>query len=88
MKICAELWDAGIKADFMYKSKPKLLKQFEFCDKEEHQIPWMIIIGSDELAKGQVRIKNMQRKEPEHKEGDLVYRSEMVTELKKRLASS
>lgn len=87
MRICAELWDAGIKADFMYKAKPKLLKQFEHCDKKENQIPWMIIIGSDEVAKGKVRIKSMTLKDTEQKDGDLVDRKDMVNEMKKRLSS-
>ncbi|RIB02561.1 hypothetical protein C2G38_2227478 [Gigaspora rosea] len=33
MKICSELWDAEIKAEFMYKNKPKLQPQFSVCDR-------------------------------------------------------
>ncbi len=71
----------------MYKSKPKLVKQFEFCEKEENQIPWTVIIGSDEVAKGLVRIKdqNLVTDDPNLKNGVLVSRSDLVMELKKRL---
>ena len=87
MRICSELWDAGISADFMYKVKPKLPKQYDFCDKEENQVPWGILIGGEEVKAGKVRIKDMQNKseDPELKKGQLVDRSEMIAELKKRL---
>ena len=89
MRICTELWDAGISADFQYKAKPKLLKQFEHCDKEENQIPWMVIIGSDEVQQGKCRIKNMLQKsdDPDAKMGVLVDRTDLVAEIKKRLQS-
>ena len=87
MKICAELWEAGISADFQYKSKPKLLKQFEYCDKSENQIPWAVIVGGDEIARGEVRIKDMLSKsdDPAIKSGVLVKRADLVAELKTRL---
>ncbi|KAG9077631.1 Cytoplasmic and mitochondrial histidine tRNA synthetase, partial [Ceratobasidium sp. 370] len=37
MRLAKELWDAGIKAEFMHKIKPKLQRQFEVLEKE--QIP-------------------------------------------------
>ncbi|KAI3647313.1 hypothetical protein MP228_007534 [Amoeboaphelidium protococcarum] len=87
MKICAELWDAGISADFMYKNKPKLPKQFDYCDKSENQIPWCVIIGSDEVKNGQVRIKDMKlmTDDPAIKMGVLVKREDLVQELASRL---
>ncbi|CAG8571671.1 12886_t:CDS:10 [Acaulospora morrowiae] len=83
MKICAELWDAGIKAEFMYKNKPKLQPQFSVCDRE--QIPLAVIIGRDELNRGEVRIKDMRSKEQGEGGGFSVKRDEMINELKKRL---
>ena len=73
----------------MYKAKPKLLKQFDYCDKEENQIPWMVIIGSDEVKEGKVRVKNMKQKsdDPNEKNGVLMDRSQLVQELKNRLAA-
>jgi histidyl-tRNA synthetase len=85
MKICAELWDAGIKADFMYKNRPKLLKQFEYCDKPEHAIPLIVIVGADEVSDGKVRIKDQAHPVESQKNGVLVDRKDMVAELRKRL---
>ncbi|RGB26812.1 histidyl-tRNA synthetase [Rhizophagus diaphanus] len=83
MKVCAELWNAGIKAEFMYKAKPKLQPQFSTCDR--YQIPFAVIIGKDELDIGQVRIKDMRSKEQGGGGGSSVKRSDMITELKLRL---
>ncbi|CAG8467717.1 4455_t:CDS:10 [Acaulospora colombiana] len=75
MKICAELWDADIKAEFTYKNKPKLQHQFSVCDRE--QIPFAVIIGRDELNRGEVRIKDMRSKEQGEGGGISVKRNEM-----------
>ncbi|CAG8531077.1 15144_t:CDS:10 [Funneliformis caledonium] len=83
MKICAELWNAGIKAEFMYKIKPKLQPQFSVCDRD--QIPFAVIIGKDELNCGQVKIKDMRSKEQGGGAGTSVKRSDMIAELKNRL---
>jgi len=83
MKICAELWDAGIKAEYMYKNKPKLQSQFSICDRDK--IPFAVIIGRDELNNDKVKIKDMRTKEQGAGGGDFVDRNEMVKELKKRL---
>ncbi|CAG8790032.1 13851_t:CDS:10, partial [Dentiscutata erythropus] len=75
MKICSELWDAGIKAEFMYKNKPKLQPQFSVCDRD--QIPFAVIIGRDELNRGEVRIKDMRSKEQGEGGGASIKRSDM-----------
>ncbi|CAG8528368.1 9714_t:CDS:10, partial [Scutellospora calospora] len=86
MKICAELWDAGIKAEFMYKNKPKLQPQFSVCDRD--QIPFAVIIGRDELSRGEVRIKDMRSKEQGEGGGSSIKRSDMIVELNKRLGKA
>ncbi|RIB05525.1 hypothetical protein C2G38_2133234 [Gigaspora rosea] len=68
MKICSELWDAGIKAEFIF-----------------HQIPFVVIIGRDELNRGEIRIKYMRSKEQGEGGGASIKRSDVVNELKKRL---
>jgi len=83
MRICTELWDSGIKAEFMYKAKPKLQPQFNVCDRD--RIPLAVIIGQDELINGVVKIKDMRTKNPEEQGGVLVDRSRMVPELLARL---
>ncbi|KAF8594634.1 histidyl-tRNA synthetase [Ceratobasidium sp. AG-I] len=55
MRLAKELWDAGIKAEFMHKLKPKLQRQFEVLEKE--LIPYALIIGPDEVRDGLVNVK-------------------------------
>lgn len=47
----------GINTE-VYPDQAKLKKQFSYAD--SHRIPWVVIIGEEELAKGQVVLKNMQ----------------------------
>ncbi|KAI9603158.1 hypothetical protein H4Q26_002472 [Puccinia striiformis f. sp. tritici PST-130] len=56
MKLCKELWDAGLSAEFMYKSKPKTQKQFEIVDRD--QIRFAVIIGPEELKLATLESKN------------------------------
>ncbi|CAE6529075.1 unnamed protein product [Rhizoctonia solani] len=55
MKLAKELWDAGIKAEFMYKITPRLDAQFKIMDKE--LIPYGLMIGPDEVKEGKVKVK-------------------------------
>ncbi|KAK4050173.1 Cytoplasmic and mitochondrial histidine tRNA synthetase [Microbotryomycetes sp. JL201] len=83
MQVCAELWAAGIKAEFMYKVKPKLPQQFAFVDKE--QIPYAVTVSPEELALGQIRVKPQVGKEEGAGSGVLLQRSELVPWLKAAL---
>ncbi|KAG4443732.1 Cytoplasmic and mitochondrial histidine tRNA synthetase [Cadophora sp. M221] len=84
MDICSRLWEAGIKAEFLYKVKPKLPNQFRAA--EVNGVPFTIVIGEDEVAQGKVKIKEMGLSEghPE-KEGILVDLVDVATEVKQRL---
>ncbi|KMU89510.1 histidyl-tRNA synthetase [Coccidioides immitis H538.4] len=84
MDICRMLWDAGIKAEFSYKVKPKLPQQFKAA--ESGSVPFAVILGEDELAAGEGRIKEMGLPEghPE-KDGVLVKIAALPTEVKTRL---
>lgn len=76
---------AGISAEFSYKVKPKMDRQFK--DAEKGKIPLGVILGEEELAKGEVRIKQFGLAEGHaEKNGVLVQKSELVAEIKKRLA--
>ncbi|CAG7989019.1 unnamed protein product [Penicillium salamii] len=85
MDVCQKLWNAGIKAEFSYKLKPKLPQQFKAA--EQGAIPFGIILGEEELAAGKCRIKEMGLPDghPE-KEGVEVTLETLVTELQARLA--
>ncbi|KAI1001283.1 Histidine--tRNA ligase [Podosphaera aphanis] len=84
MSICTTLWEAGIKAEFLYKVKPKLPNQFRAA--ELNGVPFCIVVGDEELAKGQVKIKELGLRDghPE-KEGVLVNLTEIVPEVHQRL---
>ncbi|KAG0235977.1 histidyl-tRNA synthetase [Mortierella sp. GBAus27b] len=83
MKISKELWDAGIKAEYAFKLKPRTQNQWDACDRD--MIPFAVIVGDDEIQKGLVKIKDMRAKDESQKGGLEYPRSEMITELKKRL---
>ncbi|KAJ3286436.1 Cytoplasmic and mitochondrial histidine tRNA synthetase [Borealophlyctis nickersoniae] len=84
MQICAELWDAGLKAEYMFKVKPRLQSQFDVCDKEK--IPVAVIVGQ-EVTRGIVKIKNMTKVDDGLPKEVEVPRERMVEEVSKRLES-
>ncbi|KAJ2950475.1 hypothetical protein O0L34_g8719 [Tuta absoluta] len=57
MKICAELWDAGIKTEQSYKKNPKMLNQLQHC--EENGIPLAVVLGESELKRGLVKLRDI-----------------------------
>ncbi|KAE9980294.1 hypothetical protein BLS_008876 [Venturia inaequalis] len=86
MQIAQQLWDGKIKAEFMWKKKPKLPPQFKAA--ESAGVPLAVIVGEDELRQGMVKIKVMGAKEGDTaKEGVLVERDELVEEIRKRLGT-
>ena len=84
MQIAKMLWDAGIKAEFAYKQKPKLPAQFKSA--ERNGIPFAVILGEDEQAQGKVKIKEMGLPEghPE-KDGVMVDITDLVAQVRERL---
>lgn len=77
MEVARTLWEAGIKAEFSYKVKPKLPAQFKAA--ETGGVPFAVILGDDELAEGKVKIKEMGLEEghPE-KAGVLVEKEKLI----------
>ena len=70
----------------MFKTKPKLDKQFAQIDKD--RIPFAILVAPDEVKEGKVRVKQQVGKEEgEGKMGVLMDRTEVVDYLKSKLAS-
>ncbi|CAO2593773.1 Histidine--tRNA ligase, mitochondrial [Lemmus lemmus] len=61
LKLIAELWDAGIKAEMLYKNNPKLLAQLHYCEKTD--IPLMVIIGERELNEGVIKLRSVASRE-------------------------
>jgi len=85
MEVCSRLWGAGIKAEFLYKVKPKLPNQFKAA--EAGGVPFAVILGEDEWNNGKVKVKEMGLRDghPE-KEGVEVALDNLVTDVKAKLA--
>ncbi|VCX19465.1 unnamed protein product [Gulo gulo] len=77
LRLVSELWDAGIKAELLYKKNPKLLNQLQYC--EEAGIPLVAIIGEQELKDGVIKLRSVASRE----EVD-VRREDLVEEIKRR----
>jgi histidyl-tRNA synthetase len=58
MKVAQQLWQANISAEYPHQDNPKFKKQLD--DALERGIPFMVVFGSDELAKGVVKVKDMR----------------------------
>ncbi|KAL0075692.1 histidyl-tRNA synthetase [Phycomyces blakesleeanus] len=84
MQIASDLWKADVKAAFLFKKKPKLDKQWAACEKD--QIPFAVIIGRDELDRGEIRIKDMRSKDESQGGGVTYKRDDMVKILKEKIA--
>uniref|UniRef100_A0A8C3XZB4 histidine--tRNA ligase n=1 Tax=Catharus ustulatus TaxID=91951 RepID=A0A8C3XZB4_CATUS len=78
LKLISELWDAGIKAEMLYKKDPKLLKQLQYC--EDTGIPLAAIVGEQELADGVVKLRDVATRQ----EVDIP-REKLIDEIRRRL---
>uniref|UniRef100_T1JHS5 histidine--tRNA ligase n=1 Tax=Strigamia maritima TaxID=126957 RepID=T1JHS5_STRMM len=79
IRICSELWDAGLKTEFSYKLNPKMLNQLQYC--EEKGIPLVVIIGEAELEKGVVQLRNTKTRDVSE-----VPRENLVEEIRRALS--
>ena len=62
LPLVSQVRQAGIAAE-LYPEPVKLKKQFTYADKKN--IPYAVVIGSEELAKGQYSLKNLRTGEQE-----------------------
>ncbi|KAM9254167.1 histidine--tRNA ligase, mitochondrial isoform 2-T2 [Dugong dugon] len=81
LKLIAELWDAGIKAELLYKNNPKLLTQLHYC--ENMGIPLVVIIGEQEMKEGVIKLRSVASREEV-----AIKREHLVGEIQKRLSDS
>ncbi|KAN0064920.1 Cytoplasmic and mitochondrial histidine tRNA synthetase [Thecaphora frezii] len=86
MGVAKMLWDAGIKAEFMYKNKPKLPAQFGAVEKEG--IPFAVMLAPAEWnaeAGRQVRVKQQKGKDSVEgqSQGEVVGLEDLVAYLQK-----
>ena len=87
MEVAKRLWNAGIKAEFSWKVKPKLPQQFKAA--ENNGVPFAVILGDDELADGKCKIKELGLPEghPE-KDGVLIDMADLESEVKARIGKA
>ncbi|XP_034870203.1 histidine--tRNA ligase, mitochondrial isoform X2 [Mirounga leonina] len=81
LKLISELWDAGIKAELLYKNNPKLLTQLHYC--EHMGIPLAVIIGEQELKEGVIKLRSVASREEV-----AIKRENLVAEIQKTLSES
>lgn len=81
MKLAAELWKAGVKAEFTLKANPKIQQQLTYANTQG--VPLAIIFGKNELQKGSLMLKDLKNATQTE-----IQRANVVEEIKSRLAAS
>lgn len=59
MRVASELWSAGVAAEFGYKPDPNLKDQLRAAD--EGGIPFVVLLGREEVESGTAKLKDMRR---------------------------
>lgn len=67
MQVAKMFWDAGIKAEFLYKTKPKPAPQWTAIERDG--TPLAVMIAPDEFSKGQVIVKEQKGKDSAEGQG-------------------
>lgn len=84
MKLCSELWRAGIAAEFCFNENWNFGKQL--TQAITSGIPLVVVIGEDEIAKGVVKLKVLATKEEREVERGALPDA-VLEELKKKASS-
>ena len=58
MKVAHLLWSANISAEYSHQEDIKFKRQLD--ETLERSIPYMVVIGKDELSRGSVKVKDMK----------------------------
>lgn len=83
MKVAKTLWENGIEAEYVYKSKANPRKQFDAAEKSG--CPIAVILGKEEYLENKLRIKRLG---PEFADddGELVDAANLIPAVKEKLA--
>ncbi|GCF00891.1 cytoplasmic and mitochondrial histidine tRNA synthetase [Zygosaccharomyces mellis] len=84
MKVAKQLWNAGIEAEYVYKSKANPRKQFESAEKSG--APLAVILGKEEFLEGKLRVKRLGQ-EFANDDGELISADKIVDAVKEKLGS-
>ena len=63
MKVTRLLWDAKIKAEFSQQENPKI--KYELTDALDREIPFMVIVGEEEVRERKCKVKDLKAKTEE-----------------------
>jgi histidyl-tRNA synthetase len=77
MKVARMLWDANISAEFSQQDNPKL--KYELADSLEREIPFMAIVGEEEVQSNTCKVKDLKARTEE-----TVPMSDLVATLRKK----
>jgi histidyl-tRNA synthetase len=80
LEILKQIRESNISAEIYLDPRMKIEKQLKYADRKK--IPWVIILGDDEIKAGKVRLKNMRARKKE--KGKLVSIQDVIKELRKR----
>lgn len=83
MSVINQLWKAGISAEYLYKAKPNIRKQFEAAEKSGAQLA--VILGKEEFPTGQLRVKLLGQGN-DSDEGQLIKVENLTEVVKEKLA--
>ena len=61
MKVCSTLWKVGVSAEFVYKTDVPFRRQLQMA--LEKGIPYMVVLGEDEVARNVCQLKDVQANE-------------------------
>ncbi len=75
LRVLASLRDAGIASE-IYPDIAKIKKQLDYANKK--QVPFVLVIGSEEMASGQIAFKNLETGAQEK-----LYLEQIIQKLKK-----
>jgi histidyl-tRNA synthetase len=81
MQLCNELWKAGLRVEMTMKRRVKALDQFGYCEK--NGIEYAIVIGPEEIEKGNVKLRYIADRREE-----IVPRDCAISKLKNLLGSA
>lgn len=84
MEVARKLWEAGINAEYLFKTKPNIRKQFDAAEKCGAKLA--AILGKEEYPAGKIRIKTLGQGD-DSDEGELVDINDFVSSVQRKLAN-
>lgn len=84
MQVAKQLWAQGINAEYVYKAKANIRKQFDAAEKVGAKLA--VILGKEEYPAGKLRVKVLGQGDDSN-EGDLVDVKDIEKVVKEKLAA-